>query len=117
MCVFYLNIVSAVYYVQLLCGPTVLTVFKCQYRSFICLLFGIFCLNIMYNIAQIPGSHCTSCVCVCSVHEYITYASVRLHELFLLCCRDSLCQVTGDGRKLHNAKLHKFTTIQRILST
>jgi len=30
---------------------------------------------------------------------------MRLHELFLLCYSDSVCQVTGDWRKLCNVKL------------
>jgi hypothetical protein len=50
------------------------------------------------------------CVCVCGFlspppHEYSTYTSVRLHEL---CCCDSVCQITGDWRKLHNENLHNF---------
>jgi hypothetical protein len=44
-------------------------------------------------------------VCLRSVHEYSTYTSVRLHELFLLCCCYSVCHVTGDWRKLRKEKL------------
>lgn len=109
MCVFYLNIVSAVYTPIWSCSVDLLYLLYSSANigvSYLyCLIFAVWTLCTI--LPKFPDLFVLP-VCLCSVCEYSTYTSVRLYELFLLCYYDSVCQVTGDLRKLHNEKLNSF---------
>src|SRR5215510_504665 len=107
MYVFYLNIVSVVYMCS--CSVDLLYVLYSSANIGVfyvyCLVFAVLTLHTILpkflELIVLP-------VCLCSVCEYSAYTSVRLHGLLFLWYCDSVCQVTGVWRKLHNEKLHNF---------
>jgi len=84
--------------VQLFCRHLLFSCHNISVSYLYCLVFALWTFHTILpkilDLIVLP-------LCLRSVREY----STRLHELFLLCYSDSVCQVTGDWRKLCNVKL------------